>query len=148
MKDFWLCFIPLFVAVDALGVLPMFTSLTADIETGKKRRIIRQSVATASFVSLIFLFAGKALLRLLGITVADFMIAGGVLLFVISISDILRSEKVQRQVDPDSLGAVPIGVPLIAGPAVLTTSVLVMDQYGYLLSSAALIINIMLAGLV
>ena len=146
MKSFWLCFVPLFVAVDAIGVLPMFLGLTQDVEPGKIRRVLRQSVFTATIVGLSFLYVGTAVLRLLGITVSDFMIAGGVLLFIIAMSDLLTFEKTQRKVDPDSLGAVPLGVPLITGPAVLTTSILLMNEYGFFPTAAAVIINICIAG--
>jgi multiple antibiotic resistance protein len=148
MNDFWLCFVPLFVAVDAIGVLPIFVSLTQDIDAKTIRRIIIQSVVTAMAVALVFLVAGTALLRMLGITVADFMVAGGVLLFIISISDILTGQKAQRRVDPDALGAVPIGVPLITGPAVLTTSILLMNQHGFNPTAASIVVNILIAGVI
>jgi len=146
VKAFWLCFVPLFVAVDAVGVLPMFMSLTSGLDEDRRRRIVRQSVATAAGVALAFLGVGTGLLRLLGITVADFMIAGGILLFVISLSDLLRMEKAQRRSDPDDIGAVPIGVPLITGPAVLTTSLLLLNAHGIVPTAAAVLVNIVIAG--
>jgi len=148
VKDFWLCFVPLFVAVDAFGVLPLFIGLTQDLDRAAVPRVLRQSVITAGAVALLFLAVGSAVLRLLGITIADFMIAGGTLLFVVSMSDMLSAEKSRRQVDPDSLGAVPIGVPLITGPAVLTTSILLLNQHGVAPTAAALIVNILIAGVV
>jgi len=93
MKSFGLCFIPLFVAVDAIGVLPLFMNLTEDIEQSKIKKIIIQSMITALIVALAFIAVGTATLKLLGISVADFMIAGGTLLFVISIRDLLSTEK-------------------------------------------------------
>jgi multiple antibiotic resistance protein len=148
MNEFWLCFVPLFVAVDAIGVLPMFMTLTREIEGKNIPRIIYQSVITAIVVAFLFLLAGRALLNLLGITVADFMIAGGILLFVISISDIISTEKAIMHIDPESLGAVPIGVPLITGPAVLTTSIILLDTHGFVLTGTAMFINIFIAGIV
>ena len=148
MKTFWLCFVPLFVAVDAIGVLPMFMGFTHGMEAVKIRRILYQSVITAAMVALAFLAVGTVILRLLGITVADFMVAGGILLFVISMSDLLSTEKSQRKVDPDSLGAVPLGVPLITGPAVLTTSILLMNENGILVTALAIILNILIAGMI
>jgi multiple antibiotic resistance protein len=148
LKSFWLCFVPLFVAVDAVGVLPMFMSLTEGLESSELRRVIYQSVLTATGVGVSFLFVGKAILELLGITIADFMVAGGSLLFVISMSDLLRAEKLQRRVEPESLGAVPLGVPLITGPAVLTTSILLLNEHGVILTAAALVPNILIAGIV
>ncbi len=148
MDGFWLCFVPLFVAVDAIGVLPMFVALTERVERAKIRTIVYQSLITASAVALAFLAFGPVLLEFLGITVSDFMIAGGILLIVVSFSDLLTGEKKQRQTDIDSLGAVPIGVPLITGPAVLTTCILLAGMYGRLITAAALIANILIAGLI
>lgn len=147
MRNFWLCFVPLFVAVDAVGVLPMFLSLTEGIDPPAARRVVYQSVATAAVVAVLFLAVGTAVLRLLGITVADFMVAGGILLFVISMTDLITTEKLRRQVDPESLGAVPLGVPLITGPALLTTSILLLNEYGFWNTAAAIVVNILLAGL-
>jgi len=146
VKEFWLCFVPLFVAVDAIGVLPMFAGLTEGLPRAQVRRITLQSVGVATVVGLAFLVAGKALLRMLGITVADFMVAGGALLFILSVRDLLSYEKAQRQVDLESLGAVPIGVPLIVGPAVLTTTILLTDAHGMARPAVALVANILLAG--
>ena len=112
---------PIFVAVDAIGVLPIFIGLTNGLPPAKIRRVVYQSVLTAAVVALSFIAAGTWILRLLGITIADFMIAGGLMLFAISLNDLLTAEKSRRMVDPTSLGAVPLGVPLITGPAVLAS---------------------------
>ena len=148
MTHFWLCFVPLFVAVDAIGLLPLFLSLTEGVKERDLRRIILQSVLTATAVAIGFLVLGQAVLSLLGITVDDFMIAGGILLFGIAFSDILSSEKPQRTVDPESLGAVPLGVPLICGPAVLATSLLLRQQQGFAPAAAAILVNVILAGVI
>jgi len=148
MNSFWLCFIPLFVAADAFGVLPMFIGLTEDLDAREKRLIVIQSVITALVVGLAFLFVGQWLLSVLGITIADFMIAGGTLLFVMSIHDLIVLEKKQRVGSADSLGAVPIGVPLIVGPAVLTTGILLMRQHGILITTIAMGLNIAIAGII
>jgi len=145
MKTFWLCFVPLFVAVDAIGVLPVFMGLTENLSPSRKTGVLIQSLVTAMLVALVFLWLGPSLLRRVGISVSDFMVAGGLLLLVISLSDLLTGEKRQRMLDANTLGAVPIGVPLITGPAVLTTSVLLADTYGILLTGTAAVINIGIA---
>ena len=136
------------MAVDAVGVLPIFLTLTEELNPLKVKRVIYQSMATAAAVALSFLAVGTGVLKLLGITVADFMVAGGVLLFVISMSDLITTDKARRQVDPDSLGAVPLGVPLIAGPAVFTTSILLVNEHGVVPAALALLTNIAIAGAV
>ena len=148
MKEFWLCFLPLFVAVDAVGVLPLFIGLTEGIETPDRRRIILQSVATAGAVAVAFLAVGRIVLGFLGVTVADFLIAGGVLLFALSLTDLLTAEKSRRRVNVENLGAVPLGVPLIVGPAVLSTLFTLVVEYGALTVILAILANIAIAGTV
>lgn len=147
MKEFWLCFVPLFVAVDAFGVLPLYAALTEGMERARRKKVLVDSVATASSVAVVFLWFGPALLRFLGISVPDFMVAGGILLLAISLSDLLTGEKRLRQADSESLGAVPIGVPLITGPAVLTTCILLGGMHGRAMTTVAVVVNIALAGL-
>lgn len=142
-----MCFVSIFVTVDAIGSLPIYVGLTAGIPDDDLRRILKQSVLTAFLVAMGFLFGGQAVFRFLGITLDDFMIAGGILLFVLSIGDLLTMEKHELRVDPDTVGAVPIGVPLIAGPAVLTALILLAGQYGRVPTVLAATANIVLAGL-
>jgi multiple antibiotic resistance protein len=103
---------------------------------------------TAILVSCIFLAIGELVLRLLGITLSDFMIAGGMMLFGLSLTDLIVGEKTRRRIDADVLGSVPVGVPLIVGPAVLTTSLLLLRQYGPLPTVSSLVVNIVIAGVV
>ncbi|NLD98727.1 MAG: MarC family protein [Fibrobacter sp.] len=147
IQKFWLCFVPLFIAVDALGILPIFISLTYGTTGNQRSRIIFVSILTAMIVGLTFLFVGKAVFRLLGITVADFMIAGGIVLFLIALGELLRNEPAS-QPDIESLGSVPLGVPLIAGPAVLTTIMLLAGEYGVVPTALAVIANIIIAGMI
>ncbi|MGO9139083.1 MAG: MarC family protein [Syntrophales bacterium] len=147
MNRFWFCFFPIFMAVNVIGVLPMFMNFTEGLDRPKINRIIMQSVVTATIVAVIFLFVGRVILDLLDITVSDFMIAGGTLLFIISLDDLMSMERRWSQIDPESLGAVPLGVPLIVGPAVLTTILILVQEYGPLATVAALIVNILIAGL-
>ena len=146
MRDFWLCFVPLFVAVDPIGILPLFLNLTEGIDAVRRRRVILQSMVTASVVAVFFLLCGPAFLAFLGITVQDFMIAGGLLLLAISLTGLLSGEARQRQMDSEEIGAVPIGVPLITGPGVLTTCILLAQTYGKPLTTLAALLNIALAG--
>jgi multiple antibiotic resistance protein len=147
IKNILLSFIPLFVAVDAVGVLPIFVSLTEGLEQKEKTKVIIQSVITASVLAVSFILLGKGVFRLLGITIGDFMIAGGAILFCIAIIDIINPVK-KRRVPPQSLGAVPIGTPLIVGPAVLTTSLVIISEYGLAATVTAVLVNILLAGLI
>jgi multiple antibiotic resistance protein len=147
LKDILLSLIPLFVAVDAIGVLPIFVSLTEGLSKGEKDKVIIQSMFTATLLAIGFIFVGQLVFRLLGITIGDFMVAGGALLFCIAIIDLVNHSKERRMPGKD-LGAVPIGTPLIVGPAVLATSLLIISQYGLLATVISVIVNILVAGLI
>jgi multiple antibiotic resistance protein len=144
MKAFLLSFIPIFVAMDALGVLPIFISFTERLSKSDKQRILVQSIVTAFIIGIIFLFLGRWIFKILGVLVSDFKIAGGLVLLVISLKDILTYEKGQK-LSKDTMGAVPIGTPLIAGPAVLTTIVMLLDSYGPVLTVSSFLINLFIA---
>jgi multiple antibiotic resistance protein len=148
MTAFWLSFLPIFMAVNAIGLIPIFMGLTIELHRDQIHKIIMQTVITATVVALIFLAIGSFLFRVLGITVSDFMIAGGALIFVIALTDLLTVEGAKaQQIDPESLGAVPLGVPLIVGPAVLTTILILLPQQGYVAVITATVVNILIAGL-
>lgn len=147
MQKFLLAFIPIFVAVDAVGVLPIFASLTHGIKKKEKSKIILQSIITALCLAVAFIFLGKSIFNFLNITVGDFMIAGGLILLCIAIMDLLNPGK-KRRIPSKELGSVPIGTPLIVGPAVLTTSLIIIGEYGMWPTLASILINILLAGLI
>lgn len=147
IKNILLAFIPIFVAVDAIGVLPLFVSLTEGVKKKEKSEIIVQSMFTAMCLAIGFIFLGKWIFRLLGITISDFMIAGGAILFYIAIKDIMGPGKGSRYQN-EELGAVPLGTPLIVGPAVLTTSLIIIAEYGLFATLVSVLINILLAGFI
>ncbi len=144
--EIFLPFIPLFVAFDVLGILPIFVSLTSEMTQGERKRVIRQSTLTGFLVSIGFLVLGKSVFALLGITVFDFQIAGGILLFIISIIDLIFPEKT-RTFPKETMGVVPIGIPLIVGPAVLTLLLIIVHTYGYISTLLCLILNFLIVWL-
>jgi multiple antibiotic resistance protein len=147
MWDVALAFVALFVAVDILGVIPLYLSLTGGLSEEARERLPRQSTLTATAVGLSFLLVGDAVLRVLGISAADFQVAGGILLLVLSIHDLLAAGKVNPE-PPRTVGAVPLGTPLIVGPAALATLALLVQNYGYPVTLFALGANMALAFLV
>lgn len=124
-------FITLFV--DPVGIALMFVALVhTDDEAYQKKMAIR-STLIASGILLIFFFIGDALLKLLGIGLPAFRIAGGALLFLLSIDMIfarhsgLRSTTIREQREAESkddISVFPLAFPLIAGPGALTTVLL------------------------
>ncbi len=142
MHEFILAFVALFVAMDILGLLPVYLSLTERLPQEARGRLPWQSALTAAAIGVGFLLIGEALFRILGITVGDFQVAGGLLLLVLAISDLLHAGT-QLPEPGSSIGAVPLGTPLIVGPAVLTALVVLVHSYGYLPTLLAFAGNIL-----
>jgi multiple antibiotic resistance protein len=140
--EIFLPFIPLFVAFNVIGILPIFVSLTSEMTQAERKKVVRQSTLTGFLVSIGFLAVGKSVFALLGITVSDFQIAGGILLFIISIIDLIFPEKT-RTFPKETLGVVPIGIPLIVGPAVLTLLLMIVHTYGYISTLLCLVLNLL-----
>ena len=147
LNEILLVFIPMFFTVDPIGILPVFASLTQGLTPLEKRGIIFQSLVTASLVAVSFIFLGKLVFHFLGITMGDFMVAGGVILFCLAMVDLTAQGKTRRGVASE-LGAVPIGTPLIVGPAVLTISLMLVSVHGIAATLVALFLNIAIVGIV
>ncbi|MCB4756434.1 MAG: MarC family protein [Elusimicrobia bacterium] len=147
MELFLVVFIPLFVAIDPIGALPLFLGLTEGLTLKEKRRLALQAVITALIIGLTFGTGGALVFRLLGITSADFKIGGGLLLVILSVREIFgASAKEASGAAADRLiGVVPIGIPLIAGPAMITTLLILHDQYNFQLITLALVVNLLIA---
>jgi multiple antibiotic resistance protein len=145
LEKFFLSFVPLFFAMDAIGVMPVFLGLAEHLDRRERRTAIVQMVLTATGVGIGFVLCGRTLFRLMGITMEDFMVAGGSLLFLIAAGDLLSGRKLARRAGP-SIGAVPMGTPLIVGPAVLTMALMLVDLHGWAATIAALVTNILVAG--
>ncbi|MBI5725874.1 MAG: MarC family protein [Planctomycetes bacterium] len=132
----------IFFALDPIGLVPIYAGLTEGMDAQARRRVARLSVITASAVAIGFIFLGKWIFIMLGITSADFMVAGGGLLFIFAVADLVRGTRYPK--GSEHIGAVPLGTPLIVGPGVLTASLIQVDLYGYQVALAAVILNIIL----
>ncbi len=143
MQSIVLAFIPIFVAVDPVGLAPIFLSMTRDADSARVRRIAYEATWTAAAIALGFVFLGKIVFKALGITVSDFQIAGGIVLLAIAVKELLS--QTERVFSPhESIGVVPLGMPLIAGPALITTLIALIDTVGVTPTVVALFVNLFL----
>ena len=143
VETFFLAFLPLFVAIDVVGVIPFFVAITNNLDDRRRKILTVEATVTAFVVSLLFLTAGKWIFSFLGITENDFRVGGGMVLLVLAIKDLLFPRHEER--DPEaSLGVVPIGIPLIMGPAALTTILILVDSHGYFWTVASLLVNMLI----
>jgi multiple antibiotic resistance protein len=143
IEKFLQAFIPLFVAIDPIGLAAIFLGLGQGVPAEQRQIIARQATLTGGVVALGFLFLGASIFKALGITTGDFQIAGGLILFILAARDLVNSGKVSEKL-PADFGVVPLGMPLIAGPALITTLIALAQTLGVGMVLAALVVNLVL----
>jgi len=147
LRIFTLAFVPLFIAIDALALPPFIISLSEGLTVKERRKMVHIAILTALLVGLVFLFFGQLVLTLMGISVGAFAIAGGLILLVQSI----RNMTLGRMIDAakeEMVAIVPIGTPLLAGPATITTLLLLAAEQPLSIVLAAFMANVLLAWLI
>jgi multiple antibiotic resistance protein len=144
-SKFLLAFIPLFVAIDPVGLAAIFLGLGRNVDRAQRQKIANQATWTGGLVALGFLFLGQSVFKAVGISVSDFQVAGGLILFILAARDLIQSAAEPEKLPPD-FGVVPLGMPLIAGPASITTLlVLAQNQtVGLVVTLGALVANLVL----
>jgi multiple antibiotic resistance protein len=142
MHAFLESFIRLFVAIDPLGMLPVFVAITSGMSIQRRREVTYEAVSFALLICVGFMFLGDAIFHFMSITEADFRIAGGLILLVLAMIDLLIAGKPAVS-EHASVGLFPLAMPLIAGPAALTTTLVLAkgENFGYSLTSLSLAIN-------
>jgi multiple antibiotic resistance protein len=144
METFFKAFISLFVAIDALGALPFLVGLTKHLSKADRQSLIFRATGSALGIGLVFIFGGRAIFHFLGITECDFRVAGGLLLIVFSIRDLLDTSSHQGAPTPTKVGIVPIAVPLMMGPAALATLMVGTEEFGIPITVASLGVNLII----
>jgi len=153
MYDYLLsAFTTLFVIVDPIGLAPIFMAVTIGLTAAERRTVAWRSCLTATLILLGFAVGGAALLKFLGISIAAFRIAGGLLMFVIAFEMVFerRQERkvstAERQVeDIHSMAVFPLAIPLISGPGAISATVVIASQapnwLGQLAMLAIILVN-------
>jgi len=144
IRELTLTFVPLFFAMDAVGNLPIFLALTQEVEPKHRRRAVHVATLTALGVGLGFVALGKAIFSLLGIEVADFLMAGGIILLILAVRYLITGKMVETQdlSASETVGVVPLGTPLVVGPAVLTSLLSLTGQYRIAIVLSSFILNL------
>ena len=115
----------------------------------RRQKIAKQATWTGGLVALGFLFLGQSVFKAVGISVSDFQIAGGLILFILAAKELIQPAGLPTNL-PEDFGVVPLGMPLIAGPLAITTLlVLAQNQaIGLTITLVALAANLTLVALV
>ncbi len=141
--SFVLTFVPLFIVLDALGTVPFLVAINEGMSKHEQRKTVNISVVTAAVVGLIFLFFGQAILWAMNISVGAFAVAGGIVLLVLSIRYMITGHMVDA-VKEEMMAVVPLGTPLLAGPATITTLLLLYNKYPLPMVLISYVLNILI----
>ena len=138
----------LFVAVDPLGLAPVFVSLTGSMTPAQRKSTARLAVVIAFGILAVSALGGRPFLQSLGIGIPAFRIAGGLLLFIIAVEMVFdkreqrRSHSAEAAVTQDhhkSIAAFPLAMPLMAGPGAITATILQASNAGSMANLAGLV---------
>lgn len=140
-EKFFVAFIPVFVAIDPIGLVAIFMGLGPSASPQQRKHQAFLGILTGLGVAIGFIFLGKIIFSALGITVADFQIAGGLILLILATRELVTFGPPDRG-GADEFGIVPLGMPLIAGPALLTALLILIDTVGVVFTLVSLLINL------
>jgi multiple antibiotic resistance protein len=144
--------IGLFVVIDPVGSVPLFIALTRMMERHERKAVSKIAIITAAALLIVFAVAGTQILAIFGITIFSFMVAGGVLLFMVSIELMTHGvwrfggeerEVVGKGISNPALGesgVVPLAFPLLAGPGAITSVIISFQTAGLIVTMLSIVI--------
>jgi multiple antibiotic resistance protein len=127
-------FLTVFIVVDPFGIVPVFISLTGGLPQRRRTVTITRAVVAAFVVLCLFTLGGNVVLRFLGIQPGSFYIAGGILMFIVSIDLLLGKPGRMKTSEPDAdaerddPSIFPLAIPMLAGPGAITTVLLFASE--------------------
>ena len=139
-----LTFVPLFIVIDALGTASIVVAFVGNMEQASRRKIMSAAIGTATAIGLAFLFFGQFILNVMGISVGAFAIGGGIVLLVLSIKQVMTGQMVEMIATRETAAIVPIGTPLIVGPATITTLLLLVTKFPIYIVLLSFTLNMLL----
>ena len=122
------------------GNIPIFIGLTDKIQPIQRRKVYNIAILVGFVLLLFFAFLGQEVLSIFGLSIYAFEIAGGILLLIIAVRILVTGSMHETSDSPESLGAVPIAMPLLVGPGAITTTIFNLQAYGTLTSILAVVI--------
>lgn len=141
-------FITLLALINPFGAIPMFLSLTAHFSPGQVRHTINTAAFSTAVVIAVSALLGRHLLELFGISIASLQVGGGALLFLLALGMFNAADPGRTRSTPEeeheaaersSIAVVPLTIPLLTGPATMSTVVIYADQAKTFLQHAALV---------
>jgi len=138
----------LFSILDPIGTVPIFLALT-ESQPGQRREIVRNAVTLAAIILYVFAYVGWVIFQALGITINDFRIAGGIVLFTVAYDHLSGREGTKTNVNLRDIAAFPLATPLLAGPGAISTVIILANPpYGPVLVFLVITLNILISYLI
>lgn len=152
--DVWgyglLVFTSFFTLINPLGVMPVFMTMTQDLNSRGRRQTARKAVFASTLTIVLFAFSGQLLFRFFGISVDAFRIVGGVIFFLMGM-DMLQARlgrvkvgKSEVKTYVNDISITPLAIPMIAGPGSLTNAIVLMEDAKTFAFKAVLIVGVLL----
>ena len=133
--------IALFVVMDPIGSVPLFIAMTQKMEKKERVTVTKTAVITAAILLIVFAVAGTQILSIFGVTIASFMVAGGVLLFIVAIELLTHGEwRFGSAGSQGESGVVPLAFPLLAGPGAITAVIISFQTSGIIVTALSIAI--------
>jgi multiple antibiotic resistance protein len=132
--------IALFIIVDPFGNIPIFMGLTENMADYQRKKVFNVATLVGFILLLVFAFTGNEILAIFGISIESFEVAGGILLLIIAIRILISGSMHEHVESPESLGAVPIAMPLLVGPGAITTTIFNLQTYDTAIAIVAVVI--------
>ena len=140
--------IALFIIVDPFGNVPIFIGLTEKISETERKKVFNTATLVGIILLLVFAFTGQEIFLIFGISLNSFEVAGGLLLLIISIRILISGSLRDSTESPESIGAVPIAIPLLVGPGAITATILNLQTFGTLVTIMSVLIVLLLTWII
>ena len=145
-----------FLALNPLGTVPLFVSMTAGESDAERKRIARVASLAVGIVLVLSAVAGQHLLAFFGISIASFKVGGAILILLMAISMMHAAPSGEKQTreeaaeaaDKDSIAVVPLAIPLLSGPGAISTTIIYATAQVSLLHTALIVLCCVLVALV
>ena len=142
MEGIFGAFVALFVIMDPLGNLPLFIGLTKGLPAREIKKNVDRSIFVAGTLLLIFLFMGLRIFDFFNVNLDSFQIAGGIILLIISMLYVFDVSIKQVKSHTADL-SVPLGTPLLTGPGVIMTTVILVKEQGTFITVIAALMTLL-----
>jgi multiple antibiotic resistance protein len=144
---FYQVFFAIFGVMDPVGNIPFFLTFAHSLDREQKEKFARSAILYAGAILIIFMLLGNAILNVFEISIGSFRIAGGLVLLALGFKILFGIEFNTKKEEPENEkepSIIPLATPLIAGPGMISLVIILAKEYGYLLTLAGILANLLI----